>query len=118
MRPIDADALIEELKKNDLEFMQQADLMECLKDIIDRQPTIEAQEYKTRKYLVIWEHDTNEVLLIPNEGSKIWPGRTWSYVNLTKGYISQRRFESINEVINDICRLKGTDRLIRYEQIQ
>lgn len=113
MRPIDADALIEKIKKNDLEFMQQSDLMECLKDIIDRQPTMKISEYKTRKYLVIWEQDTNEVLLIPNEG-----GRTWSYVNLTKGYISQRRFESIDEAVGDICRLKGVDRLIRYEQIQ
>lgn len=40
MRLIDADALFEAIKRNDLEFMQQSDLMVCLKDIIDRQPTI------------------------------------------------------------------------------
>ena len=40
MRLIDADALFEAMKHNDLEFMQQADLMICLKDIIDRQPTV------------------------------------------------------------------------------
>ena len=40
MRPIDADALMEEFKKNDLSFMQQGDVMDCLKDIIDRMPTV------------------------------------------------------------------------------
>ncbi|NFI09755.1 hypothetical protein FDF97_15290 [Clostridium botulinum] len=40
MRGIDADKLFEEIKRNDLEFMQQANLMICLKNIIDRQPTI------------------------------------------------------------------------------
>jgi len=40
MRVIDADKLFEEIKCNDLEFMQQANLMICLKNIIDRQPTI------------------------------------------------------------------------------
>ncbi|WP_205607417.1 hypothetical protein [Clostridium botulinum] len=40
MRFIDADKLFEEIKCNDLEFMQQANLMICLKNIIDRQPTI------------------------------------------------------------------------------
>ncbi|MBY6871650.1 hypothetical protein HYH37_00280 [Clostridium botulinum] len=40
MRVIDADKLFEEIKCNDLEFMQQTNLMICLKNIIDRQPTI------------------------------------------------------------------------------
>ncbi|ACA57392.1 hypothetical protein N494_18780 (plasmid) [Clostridium botulinum A2B7 92] len=40
MRVIDADKLFQEIKQNDLEFMQQANLMICLKNIIDRQPTI------------------------------------------------------------------------------
>ncbi|URZ06465.1 hypothetical protein [Clostridium felsineum] len=40
MRLIDADKLVEEIRKNDLEFMQQMDIVDCLKDIIDRQPTV------------------------------------------------------------------------------
>ena len=40
MKLIDADKLFEDLKKEDLEFMQQADLMICIKDIIDRQTVI------------------------------------------------------------------------------
>ncbi|WP_459583964.1 hypothetical protein [Clostridium sporogenes] len=44
MRVIDADKLFEEIKQNDLEFMQQANLMICLKNIIDRQPTVSKTE--------------------------------------------------------------------------
>lgn len=40
MRLIDADKLFEEIKCNDLEFMQQAEVMTCIKDIIDRQETV------------------------------------------------------------------------------
>ena len=40
MRLIDADKLFEEIKHNDLEFMQQEDVMTCIKDIVDRQPSI------------------------------------------------------------------------------
>lgn len=36
-RMVDADVLLEELKKNDLSFMQQADIIECIKDTIERQ---------------------------------------------------------------------------------
>lgn len=39
MRLIDADELFDELKRNDLEFMQQNDLLECIKSIIDLMPT-------------------------------------------------------------------------------
>ena len=40
MKLIDANKLFEDLKKEDLEFMQQSDLMICIKDIIDRQTVI------------------------------------------------------------------------------
>lgn len=39
MRLIDADKLFDEIGRNDLEFMHQLDLMACIKDIIDKQPT-------------------------------------------------------------------------------
>lgn len=40
---IDAYKLMEDIKKMDLEYMQQADIMECLKDTIDRQPAVLTQ---------------------------------------------------------------------------
>lgn len=38
MKMVDADAFYEELRRHDLEFMQQSDLMACIRDILDRQP--------------------------------------------------------------------------------
>lgn len=40
MKIIDADHFYEQLKKNDLEYMRQSDLMACLKDLLDREPTV------------------------------------------------------------------------------
>lgn len=40
MRIIDADKLVKELKQLDLEYMQQSDIIECLEDFINKQPTI------------------------------------------------------------------------------
>lgn len=59
-RLIDADALYNAIKVQDIEFMQQADIMEILKSIIDEQPTaydlekvmeeLERLEYFADKY--------------------------------------------------------------------
>lgn len=118
MELISRDALIKELTKNDLEFMQQADLMVCLKDIINRQPVIEVPNNETRnnkprKYLVTRKQDTVEVLLIPNVNDG-----TWSYVNMTKGHICPCRFKSIDDAVMDMDRLKSKGEIIRYEQVQ
>lgn len=40
MRIIDADKLLKEIKQMDLEYMQQADILECLESVINKQPTI------------------------------------------------------------------------------
>ena len=40
MKLIDADHFFEVLKENDLEFMEQADLMDSLKDLLDREPEV------------------------------------------------------------------------------
>lgn len=40
MKIIDADKLVKELKQLDLEYMKQSDIIECLKDLINKQPII------------------------------------------------------------------------------
>lgn len=40
MRIIDAEKLLKEMKTMDLEYMQQADIIECLTDLISKQPII------------------------------------------------------------------------------
>lgn len=40
MKIIDGDKLLEEIKKMDLEYMQQADIIECLENLINKQPAI------------------------------------------------------------------------------
>ena len=40
MRLIDADKLLKDIKKMNLAYMQQADIIECLEDIINRQSVV------------------------------------------------------------------------------
>lgn len=40
MRIIDAEKLLKEIKKLDLSYMQQADVLECLEYVINKQPTV------------------------------------------------------------------------------
>ena len=40
MRIIDADKLLKDIKKMDLEYMQQSDIIECLEEVIGKQPTV------------------------------------------------------------------------------
>lgn len=49
MRLIYADTLFSRIRKNDLEFMQQGDIMACIKDVIDSTPTAFDLESVIRK---------------------------------------------------------------------
>lgn len=40
MKIIDGDKLLKEIKEMDLEYMQQADVIDCLEDLINKQPVI------------------------------------------------------------------------------
>ena len=40
MKIIDGDKLLKEIKEMDLEYMQQADIIDCLEDLINKQPVI------------------------------------------------------------------------------
>lgn len=40
MKIIDGENLLKDIKKMDLEFMQQQDVIMCIEDIIDRQPEL------------------------------------------------------------------------------
>lgn len=40
MKIIDGDKLLKEIKEMDLEYMQQVDIIDCLEDLINKQPGI------------------------------------------------------------------------------
>ena len=40
MKIIDGDKLLKEIKEMDLEYMQQVDIIDCLEDLINKQPDI------------------------------------------------------------------------------
>ena len=40
MKIIDGDKLLKEIKEMDLEYMQQVDIIDCLEDLINKQPCI------------------------------------------------------------------------------
>lgn len=110
MKPVDGDALMEEFKKNDLSFMQQKDIMDCLQDIINRQPLLKEWENKNQRYLIIREFGIEEILVMPNED-----GKTWSYVNLTKGVMFEDKFHTIGGVLAFV-RSMG-NKVIRIERL-
>lgn len=112
MRLIDADAFYENMRKTDISFMQQIDIMTYIKSGLDKQPTIHLKMTNTRQYLVVRPDDTVEVLLLKNKNDT-----TWSFVNLTKGHICPCKFKSIKEALADMDRLVKEGKIIRYQRI-
>lgn len=44
MKIIDGDKLLKEIKEMDLEYMQQVDIIDCLEDLINKQPGISKEK--------------------------------------------------------------------------
>ena len=73
---------------------------------------MEVIEIKILKYLVTRPKDTVEVLLLKNKNDN-----TYSFVNITKGYICPCRFNSVEDAIDDMDKLIKEKKIVRYESI-
>ena len=49
MKIIDAEHFFEVIRKEDLSYMQQTDLMDCIKDMLDREPAVEVTAPESEK---------------------------------------------------------------------
>ncbi len=86
---IDEKKLIEELKHNDLEFMQQADLMDCLGDIVNRQPKID-------KWIPCSERLPDREEYIKNDGRFIVTDGNRRYQSIFDIY--SKKFKTMNQI--------------------
>lgn len=66
-----------------------------------------------KRYIVIRESDNVEVILIRNKCDN-----TFSFINLTKQHICPCRFDSIEEAINDMERLRSEGKIINYFELK
>ncbi len=88
---IDEKKLLEELKRNDLEFMQQSDLMDCLEDIISRQP-------KTNAWIPCSERLPTEEEYLKDDGRFILDDGNSRYQGLFDIY--EQRFKKLKQWYN------------------
>ena len=65
-----------------------------------------------RFFRVVRPKDTVEVAIIKNKNDN-----TYSYVNLTKEHICPCRFNSVEEAIDDMDKLKEKGKLIKYDEL-
>lgn len=114
MKTINAEDFYDKLKKQDLEFMQQSDLMACIKDLLDRQEDVGqcGPDRLGLKYLVVRPEDVVEVLLLKNKDDG-----TWSFVNVTKGHVCPCRFKDIFEAEADMEKQVSEGKILRYEKV-
>lgn len=104
MKTIDSERFYEELRKNDLSFMQQGDVMACIKDVLSRQPVVDLMNDAKRRYFVVTFSGVEEWLLAKVEGSHYW-----KFVNITRGTVMEPGFETPNEAEYYLDSLTRTD---------
>lgn len=63
-------------------------------------------------FLVIRPKDTVLVCIMRNKLDN-----TYSYVNLTKGYICPCKFATIEDAVKDMEKLKREGKILRYEHV-
>lgn len=66
-----------------------------------------------KRYFVMKETDNAEVIIIKNKSD-----HTFLFVNLTKQHICPCRFESVEEVVKDMIRLKAEGKIRDFIEIK
>lgn len=66
-----------------------------------------------KRYIVIREKDNVEVIIVRNKCDN-----TFSFINLTKQHICPCHFNSIEEAVNDMIKLKTEGRIKDFIELQ
>ena len=99
MRLIDGTALLIEIGKNDLEYMQQSDLMECIKDTINNQPTIFDLESVITKIVKLKEQSEKDKNYYYDNCSS-YP---CEYNKADLKEVEHKTFLTVLEILNSAC---------------